>query len=154
MAAVINTDSALLAVANEDVKLCKKCGSVKPLHDFRNNKSKKDGKSSCCSMCQDESQNRYHKKNRAKYLEYKRIYRKTESGQASTTKHNNSDRHRELSRLRTKDMVAMLHDKYLKDLLRQMGIPKNQQTPKLLEMKKFQIETKRMSRQIKQELKK
>ena len=56
-------------------KECKKCGEVKPLTEFYNQKSTKDGKRTQCKSCIDEYTNTYNKKNRKKLNEKARQFR-------------------------------------------------------------------------------
>ena len=53
-------------VIMNDSKTCKKCGEEKPLGEFYNQKSTKDGKRPRCKLCTDEYTNEYNKKNREK----------------------------------------------------------------------------------------
>lgn len=51
------------------MKTCKKCGIEKPLEEFYNQKSTKDGKRPRCKICTDIATNEYNKKNRERLNE-------------------------------------------------------------------------------------
>jgi hypothetical protein len=62
------------------MKKCKKCNIEKPLDDFHNLKSSKDGKQPKCKICVSEIQKNYNINNRDKILEQKKQYRESEEG--------------------------------------------------------------------------
>ena len=53
------------------VKICGGCKQEKPLSEFYNNKSKKDGKQSCCKLCTNKAVNNHYTNNK-KYYKDKR----------------------------------------------------------------------------------
>ena len=55
-------------------KVCTRCEKKKPLDDFHNNKSSKDGKKSACKVCRTGDTKEYQKKNKEKRYEYSREY--------------------------------------------------------------------------------
>lgn len=57
-------------------KRCSGCKETKPVSEFHNNRSTKDGLSYECKMCVYESNRRYRKANKEKVAEYKRRYQK------------------------------------------------------------------------------
>ena len=44
----------------EESKKCPQCGETKPLSEFSNNKTKKDGLASCCKVCQASFDKRFY----------------------------------------------------------------------------------------------
>jgi hypothetical protein len=55
-------------------KQCSKCLAFKPLGEFGNDKSRKDGKMPACRCCNNESQRQYRAANPEKDSEYSRKY--------------------------------------------------------------------------------
>ena len=68
-------------------KQCTKCLAFKPLGEFHNNKSKKDGKRTECKCCTNESNRQYRAANSEKINEGKR-----QSRTANPEKHKEYDR--------------------------------------------------------------
>ena len=56
-------------------KQCTQCLAFKPLGEFSNDKSKKDGKKPACKCCINEARRQYHAANREKINESSRQYR-------------------------------------------------------------------------------
>jgi hypothetical protein len=69
------------------MKTCKKCNAVKPLDEFHNLKSSKDGKNSKCKICILEIQKNFNENNRDTILERKKKYRNSEHGKIVRKKH-------------------------------------------------------------------
>lgn len=56
----------------EDVKRCPKCGETKSIDEFYKNKSRKDGHSAWCKVCDNANNKRYVQNNREHMREYER----------------------------------------------------------------------------------
>jgi formate hydrogenlyase subunit 6/NADH:ubiquinone oxidoreductase subunit I len=54
------------------LKLCPKCGIEKPLSDFHNNKSRKDGKCAICKICANNCSTKWIDKNRKRMSDAQR----------------------------------------------------------------------------------
>ena len=59
----------------EPEKQCSKCLAFKPLGEFHNDKSRKDGKMPACKCCINEARRQYSAANPEKQREYNRKYR-------------------------------------------------------------------------------
>lgn len=57
------------------MKKCGRCNETKPLDDFHNSKSLKDGKQSYCKKCTKEYKNKYYLENKGKIMSYVKEYR-------------------------------------------------------------------------------
>lgn len=55
-----------------NTKTCTKCGTTKPLNDYHNNKSRKDGKNNRCKECQLAATNAWRKANPERVRTYNR----------------------------------------------------------------------------------
>ena len=64
-------------------KKCSKCKSIKPVSEFRRNKSYKDGHHSYCKKCNLEYCKKYRKKHRIERLEFARKYRQEHHAERS-----------------------------------------------------------------------
>jgi hypothetical protein len=61
------------------MKQCSKCNKIKPLEDFTNDKTKKDGKYSSCKICKANLDRRYNNKNQTEKKNRDHLYYKNNS---------------------------------------------------------------------------
>ena len=59
-----------------ETKKCTKCGEVKSLDEFENNKSMRDGKINSCKSCRSKYHIKWYKKNREERLKYAKEYQR------------------------------------------------------------------------------
>lgn len=120
-------------------KKCTKCGEVKALDLFSNDKSKKDGKQSLCKECSKECSRKWHLENPEKAREN---YRKRLL--------ENPEKVREKDRKIREELRLC----YVKQLLTASGLPPEiiEDNPEIVELKRLQIKLNRKINQKKKEL--
>ena len=150
-------------------KKCPKCGEVKPLDLFYNDKSKKDGKQSRCKECTREHARKWYLQNTEKAKEHVRRRRlenpekareyysrwrleNPEKARAKDRKYRaeNPEKTRECQR-KWRDSLS---DGYVTKLIKQSGLPPEiiEDNPELIELKRLQIQLNRKINQKKKEL--
>jgi len=159
--------------AVEAVKVCSVCKTEKRLSLFYKNKREKDGRQRVCSDCQKIRNREYQKKYREsekykerareyqrafreseKGREYKRIYRKTDKYRSWVKNYNKSPTARKNKSNAKKLRSTGLYDSYVKHQInKQLGIPKSEITPELIELKRQLILSKRMIKEKQNEQK-
>ena len=152
---------------NIRVKRCSKCGEEKELGEFYKDKFGKYGVRSICKICQKELHKINYIKNKKKVKDQKQRWAKAHRQQINIRQQQlrkaNSDRYRQYQRQwalkhpeqcknwgrkRGRQEIINLADRYIKNILRSIGI--SQITPQMIQLKREQIMVHRALQSLKE----
>lgn len=140
-----------LAVVNEGTKRCSKCGSSKPLTDYYKDKRAADGLDYMCKGCRRQQVKRYREAHPSKVAARKRFDEQSPAGKARVSRYRRGDKGRAVSRAAEKARREALSDDYVKRCLlgSNRTVSAKDIPPELVELKRQQMETRRLARQLK-----
>lgn len=144
--------SAGLAVAEKATKVCTRCGEVKPLADYYKDNRSTDGLDYMCKFCRRQQVKSYRDANHTKIAARKRLDEKSPAGRARVARYRNSDKARATQRAAEKARRVSLSDDYVKRCLlgSNRTVSAHAIPPELVELKRQQMETSRLARQLKE----
>ena len=129
------------------MKTCTKCGEVKALDAFYNRKRSSDGLMGYCKQCTALVASVYRKATPGKFKARKTAYRNANQEKAKAW----NSKYRKANREKLKDkaakLVAEMGKSYISTLT---GIPAAFLTPEVLAIKREQLETHRLAKQLRQ----
>ena len=136
--------------AVDGLKRCSKCGEVKSYSYYAKNKSRYDGVSGYCKICQNKCKINSVNKNKLHYMDYNKNYDKInpDSVRDRKRKYTDSNKHKinEYNRLYTLTIPDAI---IIRNMKRDTGIQSDLIPPELIEIKRTIIKTKRLCRTLK-----
>lgn len=120
------------------MKACTRCGEVKPLTDYYRKSTAKDGLTSSCKACEVARSSEWNRLNLERCNVAVRAYRDR-----------NIENIRAWDRAQSNSSMQTLGERYIKSLLQQSGFVTKGISAEIVELKRQQIETLRLARQLK-----
>ena len=141
-----------LAAVAEATKACTRCSEVKPFGDYYRDARKRDGHLGMCKACFLAGVKKYRENNKALIAEKKRQDEKTEAGRARMARYRGSAKAKAKARASEKARRETLSDDYVKRCLlgKERAVSATQLPAELVEMKRLQMATRRLARQLKE----